>query len=190
MKKTAFLAAIAVLWLMSNVAVQAHGESMLKNTGFEQHTANNAALPAAWENDRANSGYDLVIHGGRQKSTALRIRFDADADKDGYAGVLQRVDLAPQMASTSIVVRGWLKKDNAKSVAGLWVMFADGDGKKLDYQNDYEVAWQNPTGWNKRELKATIPPGARRMIVGASVYEATGMLLVDEIRLMDFRPQP
>jgi hypothetical protein len=176
--KTALLTAV----LSSTPAAVAAQDIALRNGGFEVQDDSDPTVPASWVNDKAEAGFRLNEADHRDGQRSLEIRFDKDMSTSGYSGAIQRAANG-DLAGRTFTLRGWLKRDNTASAAGLWIAFVDAEGKRLSYVNDYEVLWADATGWNLRTIRSEAPPGAQRLVVGVSIFEATGTLLVDDITL-------
>jgi hypothetical protein len=178
----------AGLWLILAMALSApsvamaQDGSLLKNGSFEELQPGSPDTPQAWRSDKAESGYALTtldVHDGKR---ALEIGFDEKRSTVGYAGTIQGISL-PDLAGRTLTVQGWLQRSNVSSTAGLWMAFFDADGKRSVYVNDYDKPWADAGGWNLRAIEATIPAGTVRMLVGASISEKSGKLLVDAITM-------
>jgi hypothetical protein len=61
--------------------------------------------------------------------------------------------------------------------------FFDADGKRSVYVNDYDKPWIDAKGWNLRTIRAKVPVGTVRMLIGASISDKSGKLLVDAITM-------
>jgi hypothetical protein len=180
MMSAAKLVAATAFFVLATSLPAKQSEPRLLNVRFATPDRINPTVPAIWERDRAPGEYRLVKGKDGAGRSALRLFYDHTSDPEGYAGVLQRVSLTPASHNT-MTARGWLKKDNAASLAGLWVSFADAQGKKLAYHNDYGLPWKKPIGWNRRALSVAVPPNAARVTIGASIFEASGTLLISEL---------
>ncbi|WP_397403916.1 hypothetical protein [Phenylobacterium sp.] len=173
---------ILTMALCAPLVAMAQDASLLKNGGFEDLQPGSPETLQAWRPDKAESGYVLTtqdVHDGKQ---ALEIGFDEKTSTVGYAGTIQSIAL-PDLAGRTLAVSGWLKRSNVASTAGLWMAFFDADGKRSVYVNDYDKPWIDARGWNLRTIRAKAPVGTVRMLIGASISDKSGKLLVDAITM-------
>ncbi|MBX9732313.1 MAG: hypothetical protein K2X59_13380 [Sphingomonas sp.] len=169
--------ALSVAWV-----VKAQDGSLLMNGGFEDPQPGSPETLRAWRPDKAESGYALTTQDVHEGKRALEIGFDEKISTVGYAGTIQGIVL-PDLAGRTLTVKGWLKRSNVASTAGLWMAFFNADGKRTVYINDYDKPWANALGWNLRTIEAKVPAGTVRMLVGASISDKSGKLLVDTITM-------
>ena len=104
---------LSVAWV-----AMAQDASLLKNGGFEDLQPGSPETPQAWRADKAESGYALTTHDVREGKRALEIGFDEKISTVGYAGTIQGIAL-PDLADRTLAVKGWLKRSNVASTAGL-----------------------------------------------------------------------
>lgn len=169
--------ALSVAWV-----AKAQDASLLMNGGFEDLQPGSPETLKAWRPDKAESGYALTTQDVHDGKRALEIGFDEKISTVGYAGTIQGIAL-PDLAGRTLAVSGWLKRSNVASTAGLWMAFFDAEGKRTVYVSDYDKPWANALGWNLRSIEAKVPAGTVRMLVGASIADKRGKLLVDAITM-------
>lgn len=173
---------LAAIALATPVFVMAQDLSLLKNGDFEELQPGSSIMPQTWRPDRAESGYALTTNDAHDGMNALEIGFDEKVGTAGYAGTIQGIAL-PDLAGRTLIVSGWLRRTNVESIAGLWLAFFDASGERTDYVNDYDTPWADAANWNRRTIRARVPAGTVRMLVGASISGKTGKLLVDGITM-------
>ena len=127
----------------------------------------------------------VIATGAMLASPAIKAQQPAPAITQGTQGVkrniLQKVDVTALRGKT-LRYEAMVRKDQAASEAGLWLMLRGPNKEKLFYINSYDD--KLPTGsWERRTLEVLVPDTATTMLVGASIYEADGTMWIDDARL-------
>lgn len=156
--------------------------NLLINGDLEAQVLPEAQLTAdGWHVDGASPDLALDTQQRAEGSAALRISYRSGFNENGYSGILQKVDVTALRGKT-LRYEAMVRKDQAASEAGLWLMLRGPNKEKLFYINSYDD--KLPTGsWERRTLEVLVPDTATTTLVGASIYEADGTMWIDDARL-------
>ncbi len=129
-----------------------------------------AAAPEGWRADgRAErmAPDPAVLVEGRP---AWRVDYLVPAP---YAGLVQRLDAAA-LRGQRLLLEGWVAKDQEAAAAGLWVRAFDAQRQSMAYANTYEQTLPADRQLRKQRLEFAVPAEAAFVLVGASIYGASG----------------
>jgi hypothetical protein len=145
-----------------------------------------APAPEAWRADgqaERMAPDPAVLVGGRP---AWRIDYLASAP---YAGLVQRLDAAA-LRGQRLALEAWVAKDHEAAAAGLWVRAFGAQRQSIAYANTYEQPLPADRQMRRQRLEFAVPAEAAFVLVGASIYAASGSAWFGGIdaRLMPAEP--
>jgi hypothetical protein len=114
---------------------------------------------------------------------AWRVDYRASAP---YAGLVQRLD-ATALRGQRLALEGWVAKDQEAAAAGIWVRAFDAQRQSVAYANTYEQPLPADRQLRRQQLEFTVPADAAFVLVGVSIYAASGSAWFGGI---DARPMP
>ncbi|MCM0608577.1 MAG: hypothetical protein KA711_06200 [Ideonella sp. WA131b] len=183
MTKPQFILSALVLcfaWAPCSVPAQVIGNPSL------QVSSPAAAAPEGWQADgRAErmAPDPAVLVEGRP---AWRVDYLVTAP---YAGLVQRLDAAA-LRGQRLALEGWVAKEQEAATAGIWVRAFDAQRQSIAYANTYEQTLPADRQLRKQRLEFAVPAEAALVLVGASIYAASGSAWFGGIdaRLMPAEP--
>ena len=99
----------------------------------------------------------------------------------GFAGLQQRMD-ARGIAGRAVTLSAMVHVEEVQPGAFLWVAAESEDGKVTAMQRSEPDSIRGSQAWRPVEIRWTVPPGAARVVIGASLMGVGGLWL-DEVRL-------
>jgi len=152
------------------------------NLSFEKISPQN--MPENWWNAPSYDGYKTTsdhstFHDG---SASVRLEsIDGQKSKSGFGTVTGRL-LPDSFAGKRVLMTGWIKTENVKKWAGLW-MRVDGEkiGEMLGFDNMEKRRIKGTTDWTKYEIVLDVPKQATYIYFGA-LCVGSGKLWLDEIK--------
>lgn len=168
---------LAVLVVVA--ACHRSGTVLVTNPRLLQRVATDT-LPDGWQVDgtAVSIGFDATQR-GREGAPAVRIAYASGAP---YAGLVQRVDAAPLVGRT-VTLEAELMRDTSQASVGIWVLTAGADRQRLSYVNSYDSVAHAPGRWARHRLTIVVPPTATRLLVGAAVHGASGVMWINRLTL-------
>jgi rhodanese-related sulfurtransferase len=98
----------------------------------------------------------------------------------GFAGLQQRID-ARGIAGRLVTLSAMVQVEEVQPGAFLWVAAESEDGKVTAMGRSEPDSIRGSRAWRPVELEWTVPPGAARVVIGASLMGVGGLWL-DEVR--------
>jgi hypothetical protein len=158
-------------------------QNLLANGGFEMRQPNDATRPIDWVQDGVGPIYQLDTAQAKRGQRAMHISFKDGMNENGYAGVMQTLDVRA-LAGKQLIFSAFVRRTSDKSKVGIWAVVSDATKTKLSYQNSYEQAVQYDQKWSRHLLMLDLPPKAQTLKLGMSIYEADGELWIDDAQLL------
>ncbi len=158
------------------------------NGGFETASTADPRHPADWNEDGKAPLYELDSATKRAGKNSMRIAFKDGSNKEGYSGVMQRVDVSAYVGKR-IALDAFFRRSSPKSQVGIWLSLGGAEGKRLAYINSYEQPIADGSAWSRHHLELDIPPEATRLLLGAAIHESDGDMWVDDVSLTVVDPK-
>lgn len=144
--------------------------------GFEKESGGN--FPIGWHGSPAATIFpdDGVVHSGKWSA-----RLERKPASEGTFTTLTK-SLPVDFAGDRIDLRGFLKTDDVKGFAGLW-MREDGTGGTLQFGNMQDTQLQGTTEWTEYTVSLPVDRGARTLFFGF-LLQGTGKVWADDLQLV------
>lgn len=165
-----------VAFAMTAVAL-ANSTPVILNGDFSARSTENPRFPKDWRLD--GTATEITLDSSKTKSAPASLRVDYKAGPP-YAGVIQTVS-AEGLRGKRLALRTHIARRGGKAKTGVWVGIFDKEKRRLVYRNSYETAQAPDEGWVSHVVEVDVPENAERILVGAAIYDADGVMWVDTI---------
>jgi hypothetical protein len=157
--------------------------SLLPNGDFSVTQTDNPSLPAQWRVDGTAKEIGLDSSKTRDGRATLRVAF---AEGAPYAGVIQQLPAAA-WRGRRLSLRAHIAREGERALAGVWMGVYDAQRQRLLYRNTYDTVQKGDGQWVGHALEIEVPEQADRLLVGASIHEADGVMWVDRVDLQEIK---
>ena len=124
----------------------------------------------------------ILVHGGR-----FAARFERGPTSPNEFSVLTRM-LPVTFQGDTAEVRGWLRTDDVKGFAGLWLREDGPGGGSIQFDNMEDRGLSGTTPWTEHRVALPLDRKARKIVFGA-LLAGRGTLRADDLQLLvDGRP--
>jgi hypothetical protein len=119
-----------------------------------------------------------MLHDGKP-CAYIKSKFDK---MDAALGTLRQAISAKKFIGKRIRFSGWLKTENVKDAAGLWVRVDGPEHKMLEFDNMENRPVKGSTDWQKYSCVVDVPEGAEAILFGFLLSE-TGKVWANRMNL-------
>jgi hypothetical protein len=139
-------------------------------------------IPKGWYKagnmpDGYKIGTDNTLFKSGNKSAVIE---SMDKNIDGFATIMQTCN-ARDFLGTKIKMTGYIKSENVKDWAGMWLRVDSGtEGEFLSFDNMQDRPIKGNSDWTKCEIVLDVPAGSSTLNFGALI-SGTGKIWFDNI---------
>jgi hypothetical protein len=135
--------------------------------------------PAGWTASPSSTVFTdrSVVHGG-QWSARIERSADSPAAFSNF-----RVHIPIDFLGTTIELRGFLRTEDVKGFAGLWMREDGAVVKNLALDNMQSQQVNGTWDWTEYAIRLPLHPEARELVIGA-LLSGTGTVWVDDLQLL------
>jgi C-terminal processing protease CtpA/Prc len=141
-------------------------------------------VPTGWKASPSSTVFTdgSVVHGG-QWSARIERNADSPAAFSSFAALIP-IDFL----GTTIELRGFLRTQDVKDFAGLWMREDGVFAKNLAFDNMQSQQVKGTSDWTEYMIRLPLRTGARELAIGA-LLSGTGTVWVDDLQLLiDAKP--
>jgi C-terminal processing protease CtpA/Prc len=142
-------------------------------------TPQNGGVPAGWKASPSSTVHTdhSVVHGGQWSA-----RIERNADSPAAFSSLWAL-IPIDLLGTTIELRGFLRTQDVKVFAGLWMREDGAVVKSLAYDDMQSQQVKGTSDWTEYTIRLPLRPEARQLLIGALLY-GTGTVWVDDLQLL------
>lgn len=148
-----------------------------QDAGFEQCSSAGGALPA-W--NQVNSGYQSTCYlGNAVEGNWSAVLASNPGHAAQFGALVQCIDATMYRGSVSYT--GYLRTENVRGWAGLWMRADAADGTVLAFDNMANRGIYGTTAWSQYQINLFIPNQAVRICYGA-LLSGDGTIWIDGLQ--------
>lgn len=161
---------------VSPPATTASAAALADTLSFE--FADSSGAPAGWRVWMPPMRWDATSpHGGRAAA-----RIDRDSTSGNEFSAFSRT-IPAEFAGDTLELRGWLRTENVRGFAGLWLREDRAPGVSVQFDNMEERGLLGSTPWTEYRIALRLDRRARTIVFGG-LLSGTGTVWLDELRLL------